>query len=80
MFIQLFNIYFICFLQRPLPKIEWFKKDDKIPFERVTKDNYGKTLVINYVDFHDSGTYECQASNGVGRAKSYTINVEVEGE
>ena len=63
----------------PLPKIQWSKKDGTLPMERVTRDNYGKTLVIQYVDFDDSGTYECEASNGVGSAKSYTINVQVKG-
>lgn len=61
----------------------WKKSNNSIPVplphDRVDYENYGKTLVIRYVDFEDEGQYECEASNGVGVAKSYTMNVEVQG-
>ncbi|MPC08425.1 Neuroglian [Portunus trituberculatus] len=63
----------------PLPEMRWSKSNSShFPHERVDYENYGKTLVIRYVDFEDEGTYECEASNGVGVAKSYSMNVEVQ--
>ncbi|XP_063870133.1 neuroglian-like isoform X1 [Scylla paramamosain] len=63
----------------PLPEMRWSKSNSThFPHERVDFENYGKTLVIRYVDFEDEGTYECEASNGVGVAKSYSMNVEVQ--
>lgn len=60
--------------------MRWKKSNSSnFPHERVDYENYGKTLVIQYVDFEDEGTYECEASNGVGVAKSYSMNVEVQG-
>ena len=61
----------------PLPEIRWRKKGGALPWGRSTYDNYGKTLIIKHVDFEDSGDYTCEASNGVGLAKSYSINLEV---
>jgi len=61
----------------PLPEIRWRKKGGALPWGRTTYDNYGKTLIIKHVDFEDAGDYTCEASNGVGLAKSYSINLEV---
>ena len=61
----------------PLPEIRWRKKGGALPWGRSTYDNYGKTLILKHVDFEDSGDYTCEASNGVGLAKSYSINLEV---
>jgi len=62
----------------PLPEIRWTKKGGALPQGRTTFDNYGKTLVIKHVDFDDEGDYTCESSNGVGIAKSYSINLKVE--
>lgn len=66
----------------PLPEMQWKKSNNSqrapLPFDRVDYENYGKTLVIRYVDFEDEGNYECEASNGVGTAKSYSMNVKVQ--
>ncbi len=61
----------------PLPEIRWRKAGGALPWGRTTYDNYGKTLVIKHVDFEDAGDYTCEASNGVGQAKSYSIALEV---
>lgn len=64
--------------------MRWKKSNNSqpapLPLDRVDYENYGKTLVIRYVDFEDEGNYECEASNGVGTAKSYSMNVDVQGE
>lgn len=61
----------------PLPEIRWRKSGGALPWGRTTYDNYGKTLVVKHVDFEDAGDYTCEASNGVGIAKSYSIRLEV---
>jgi len=61
----------------PLPEIRWTKKGGALPQGRTTYDNYGKTLVIKHVDFNDEGDYTCEASNGVGLAQSYSIQLKV---
>ncbi|TRY75568.1 hypothetical protein TCAL_04520 [Tigriopus californicus] len=61
----------------PLPEIRWRKQGGALPWGRTTFDNYGKTLVIKHVDFEDEGDYTCEASNGVGLAQSYSINLKV---
>ncbi|CAL4060819.1 unnamed protein product [Meganyctiphanes norvegica] len=62
----------------PLPEIRWKKSGGPLPQDRVQYEHYGKSLIIKYVDYEDAGTYECESSNGVGIAKSYTMNVQVE--
>jgi len=61
----------------PLPEIRWTKKGGALPQGRTTYESYGKTLVIKHVDIKDEGDYTCEASNGVGIAKSYSINLKV---
>jgi len=68
-------------LFRPLPQIVWSK--DGYPVEssdRVTQGHYGKSLIIKHVTFEDQGSYTCEASNGVGSAQTYSINLQVQGE
>ncbi|XP_044742143.1 neuroglian [Chrysoperla carnea] len=62
----------------PLPQIVWYK--DGIPIrasDRVSQENYGKSLKIKHVTFEDQGAYTCEASNGVGHAQSYSISLSV---
>ncbi|XP_067206790.1 neuroglian isoform X2 [Linepithema humile] len=62
----------------PLPQTIWSKNGHLItPFDRVTQGNYGKSLVIQHVNFEDEGAYTCEASNGVGSADSYSIHLQV---
>jgi len=65
---------------RPLPEIKWSKKGGRLPYDRMQYDNYGKTLRINDVDFEDEGSYDCDATNGVGSPISYSIQVTVYGK
>lgn len=48
--------------------------------DRITQGNYGKSLIIKHVNFEDKGAYTCEVSNGVGEAKTYSINLQVNGE
>ena len=41
----------------PLPDIVWSKRNSKLDGSHFTFNNYGKTLVINKVDFSDEGSY-----------------------
>ncbi|XP_012258678.2 neuroglian isoform X2 [Athalia rosae] len=62
----------------PLPQIIWNKNGQILnPSDRITQGNYGKSLVIKHVNFEDEGQYTCEASNGVGDAKSYSVNLQV---
>lgn len=62
----------------PLPQIVWSKDGRQIqPSDRVTQGHYGKSLVIKHLTFEDEGAYTCEASNGVGSAKTYSINLQI---
>ncbi|XP_026272122.1 neuroglian isoform X2 [Frankliniella occidentalis] len=62
----------------PLPQIVWSKDGKQIlPSDRVTQGHYGKSLIIKHLTFEDEGAYTCEASNGVGSAKTYSINLQV---
>lgn len=61
----------------PLPQIRWSKQGGALPPERTTQGNYGKSLIIKHVNFEDEGVYGCEASNGVGEAKSHAVNLKV---
>ncbi|XP_059480515.1 neuroglian isoform X2 [Neocloeon triangulifer] len=68
---------FCIFGGTPLPQIRWTKRGGPLQHERVTQNNYGKSLVIKHANFEDEGDYSCEASNGVGSAKSYSIKLSV---
>lgn len=66
---------------RPLPQTVW-RKDGRMihPSEKITQNNYGKSLVIKHAAFEDEGSYTCEVSNGVGAAKSYSVNLQIMGK
>ncbi|XP_034235912.1 neuroglian isoform X2 [Thrips palmi] len=69
---------FCIFGGTPLPQIVWSKDGRQIqPSDRVTQGHYGKSLIIKHLTFEDEGAYTCEASNGVGSAKTYSINLQV---
>ncbi|XP_031628790.1 neuroglian-like isoform X2 [Contarinia nasturtii] len=62
----------------PLPQTIWSKDGQAIHWnDRITQGNYGKSLIIRHATFEDAGSYTCEASNGVGNAQSYSINLKV---
>ncbi|XP_063976929.1 neuroglian-like isoform X2 [Diachasmimorpha longicaudata] len=62
----------------PLPEIVWMKNGMRIKSnERVTHGNYGKSLIIKQTNFEDEGTYTCEASNGVGKAATHSMDLKV---
>lgn len=71
---------FRLFSLRPLPVPIWSKDGHPVqPSERVSQGNFGKSLIIKHVQFEDKGSYTCEASNGVGEAMTYSINLKVMG-
>ncbi|CAH0562169.1 unnamed protein product [Brassicogethes aeneus] len=69
---------FCIFGGTPLPQTVWSKNGQLVQSsDRITQGNYGKSLIIKVVDFEDEGAYTCEVSNGVGEAKSYSINLQV---
>jgi len=49
-----------------------------LPKDKPVTDKFGKVLKIENVSAADEGTYQCTASNPVGRAK-HEFHVHVEG-
>merc|ERR1719153_1163202 len=73
----------------PVPEIRWRRTGRGLShgfwsegltwpdYDRIKYENYGKTLVINKVDFDDEGEYTCEANNGVGIEKHHSVNLQV---
>lgn len=58
-----------CFAEGlPTPQVEWSKLGSELPKGRETKENYGKTLKIENISYHDKGNYRCIANNFLGKA------------
>lgn len=58
-----------CFAEGlPTPQVEWSKLGSELPKGRETKENYGKTLKIENISYHDKGNYRCVANNFLGKA------------
>lgn len=73
--IELFCIYG----GTPLPQIVWSANGKVLQSsDRITQGNYGKSLIIKHVTSADKGIYTCEASNGVGSAKTYSIHLDVQ--
>ncbi|KFD63270.1 hypothetical protein M514_10852, partial [Trichuris suis] len=49
------------FSGRPAPLIQWSKKEGELPKNRISRKNYGKTLIVHGVNRSDQGTYVCDA-------------------
>nr|XP_047928721.1 neural cell adhesion molecule L1-like protein isoform X3 [Anser cygnoides] len=61
----------------PTPHLSWVKVTGNLPKDKPVTENFGKILKIEQVSAADEGTYQCTASNPVGRAK-HEFHVHVE--
>ncbi|XP_035193342.1 neural cell adhesion molecule L1-like protein isoform X2 [Oxyura jamaicensis] len=61
----------------PTPHMSWVKVTGNLPKDKPVTENFGKILKIEQVSAADEGTYQCTASNPVGRAK-HEFHVHVE--
>lgn len=59
----------------PVPKITWSRKNNLLPGGEQTMVT--QTLVLDKVDRHQAGIYQCMASNGVGEDVSSQIVLHV---
>ncbi|XP_074986362.1 neural cell adhesion molecule L1-like protein isoform X3 [Caretta caretta] len=61
----------------PTPHLNWIKAGRDLPKDRAVTESFGKVLKIEQVSAADEGTYECTASNSVGRVKhEFQVHVE----
>ncbi|NXV88503.1 NCHL1 protein, partial [Calonectris borealis] len=61
----------------PTPHLSWVKVTGNLPRVEPETENFGKILKIDQVTAADEGTYQCTASNPMGRAK-HEFHVHVE--
>ncbi|GAB0194408.1 neural cell adhesion molecule L1-like protein [Grus japonensis] len=61
----------------PTPHLSWVKVTGNLPKDEPETENFGKILKIEQVTAADEGTYQCTASNPMGRAK-HEFHVHVE--
>uniref|UniRef100_A0A8C5UE56 Neural cell adhesion molecule L1-like protein n=1 Tax=Malurus cyaneus samueli TaxID=2593467 RepID=A0A8C5UE56_9PASS len=61
----------------PTPHLSWVKVTGNMPKEEPETENFGKVLKIDQVTAADEGTYQCMASNPMGRAR-HEFHVHVE--
>lgn len=63
----------------PLPKITWSKDGKPIEDnERISLENYGKSLKIKKADVTDEGKYECYASSNNAEDDTSSFELKVE--
>ncbi|NWX13869.1 NCHL1 protein, partial [Aegotheles bennettii] len=61
----------------PTPHISWVKVTGNLPKDKQKTENFEKVLKIEQVTAADEGTYQCTASNPMGRVK-HEFHVHVE--
>ncbi|NXF09670.1 NCHL1 protein, partial [Smithornis capensis] len=61
----------------PTPHLSWVKITGNMPKDEPETENFGKILKIDQVTAADEGTYQCTASNPMGRAR-HDFHVHVE--
>ncbi len=67
---------FFSAIHSPVPEIHWRKVDGQLP---PNHEIAGAHLHLFNLQFEDSGTYECEASNTKG-SDSHTARLSVEGK
>lgn len=70
------SCHFAC--DRPTPEISWQKDGGELPSNRLSYQNFQKTLKISDVIEADAGDYGCTATNSLGTAH-HIIKVTVKG-
>ncbi|XP_038265991.1 neural cell adhesion molecule L1-like protein isoform X6 [Dermochelys coriacea] len=61
----------------PTPHLNWIMAGRDLPKDRAVTESFGKVLKIEQVSAADEGTYECTASNSMGRVKhEFQVHVE----
>ncbi|NXD47232.1 NCHL1 protein, partial [Corvus moneduloides] len=61
----------------PTPHLSWVKVTGNMPKDEPETENFGKILKIDQVTAADEGTYQCTASNPMGRAwHEFHVHVE----
>ncbi|NXY88752.1 NCHL1 protein, partial [Alcedo cyanopectus] len=61
----------------PTPHLSWVKVTGNMPRDESQTENFGKILKIDQVTAADEGTYQCTASNPMGRVKhEFLVHVE----
>ncbi|KYO34889.1 neuronal cell adhesion molecule isoform C [Alligator mississippiensis] len=61
----------------PTPTVEWLRLNGPLPAERVSLENFQRTLQIQAVAEEDDGEYQCVARNSQGSTR-HTFSVTVE--
>lgn len=65
-------------LIRPVPSIQWIRKDGVLSKSRTSTDSYNRVLRFKNISESDGGEYQCTATNLQGMI-SHTYSVTVEG-
>ena len=64
----------------PTPDVHWERTDGRPLPDSAKIQSFGQELLIENIQFEDSGTYECWASNIVTTRVPRTVHVRVECE
>lgn len=73
-------VFLLLFLRSQIPiTISWHRENGHLPADRSYQERGTGTLVLNHVQYDDSGIYVCQARNGSEVAeKKLTLTISCE--
>lgn len=74
------DIELVCiFGGKPVPQITWKRDGQALQTGyRLSRGRNGKSIELRSVAFNDTGSYTCQAANGVGPMQNHTIHLDVQ--